>query len=77
MTNEFDAQGLKQGRWVTKMNNYHAEGSYKNDKEHGYWIIRHDDGLIEEGPYYEGERVGEWTSIDPDSRRIEKVNYDA
>ena len=44
-----------------------ATGKIQQGKLHGQWSMRHDDGIVREGPFMDGEQHGHWVARNPDS----------
>ena len=56
------AQGEGTLRWVWHDGKETSEstGDLKDGKQHGRWVIRDQDGNIQEGPFVDGEQQGQW-----------------
>ena len=53
------------------------EGTYVDNKEHGYFVYYHENGQIkEEGNYEDGVKKGKWIIYDKDGKVKEKGDYE-
>jgi len=72
--NRTDEQGRKQGHWIEQDNVF--EGTYKDDKRHGDWVLRFANGQVEEDPFVDGKKHGHWVLRGADGGVVEGAFVD-
>ena len=63
------AQGTGTLRWVRDGKATESTGHLQGGKRHGNWREHRADGVVEEGPYMDDKKHGDWKIVDPDDGR--------